>query len=203
MPTVVHPAGSGWSVTTDTANGTLHGSTLQAAFVALGLSVTVQSVLSDADEFWVRLSATPSANDIAAMAAAVAAHSKPTRYALRSTAKVVNDEAALSGGGWSLLGGDVDDPAFHFTDLTKAIVRTRLAAKTTGPGAKVRLTQGATDLTPTPLTLPDTAGVWANFEFDSTVDMAGGLSELCIHGDLATASAASIRSAAISLLEVG
>ena len=90
------------------------------------------------------------------------------------------------------LGGVVAAPILLTDTLPKLVIRVTGLCKTTGAGASLQLKENGVPISLV-FPLPDTAGVWTPFAFNTNVAPSGGLNVYTVHGQLGLAVLAEIK----------
>lgn len=113
-------------------------------------------------------------------------------------------ETDITDTSWVFVGGIVTDPAFFEDDMEELLVKVIGVAKVTGGTAELRLVQdvigGATTVITEEVSLADTSGAWALFDFNTNAVMTAGDSEFRVEARVVTASCLCLRSTAMTLL---
>lgn len=133
----------------------------------------------------------------------------PPTARFHATSKIINDAVAVTeDASWQVVGGVVSDVSFFTADVSRALGRVVLGAKTTGTGAQLRVVEeavdgdGEVDMKPTPHAIPDTSDAWLPEKFSTTVPPRGGDRTYRLEARRNGATTFSLRFASMSLLSI-
>ena len=106
---------------------------------------------------------------------------------------------------WEDLGGVATDPEFFTPNIASIFGRVGCALKTSGAGAEIRVVEDKfgviTDLTTTPIQLPDTGGLWVPFQFNTDASPNAGGAIYRVEGRRSAATLAEVKYVVISMME--
>ncbi len=114
-----------------------------------------------------------------------------------TSALIQDPKSVTSDPSFEEIGGTVSNPSKVFPDLTSVRARVVGMVKSTGTGGELKLVEEdfttPVDLNATPFAVPDTAGAWQTFSFDTDVQCRASRNLYCLMGRLNGATAIELK----------